>query len=354
MRRCLVSLVGLVWSCALCAAPFTVEDLVRLKRISDPQLSPDGRWLAFVERETDLEANAGRTGLWLLELGRTRAAPQRLTAATTDTHPRWGPDSRTLYFLSARSGSAQVWRLVLPALEAQPVTQWPLEVTSLKVSPRGDRIAVSMEVFPDCESLPCTAARLEAASHAKATGRTYERLFVRHWDTWANGTRSHLFSAPLAAGRAGEPVDLSRTLDGDVPGKPFGDDDDYAFSPDGQRLVFSERLAARGEPWSTNFDLYEVAVAGGTPQNLTAPNPAGDIAPVFLANGDLAWLAQRRPGFESDRYHVMLRSAHGGAVRELAASWDRSGAHLAATPDGRALIVAADDLGQRTLFRIEP
>ncbi|MBV8783114.1 MAG: S9 family peptidase, partial [Gammaproteobacteria bacterium] len=121
-----------------------------------------------------------------------------------------------------------------------------------------------------------------------------------------------------------------------------------------QRLVFSERLAARGESWSTNFDLYEVAVAGGTPQNLTAPNPAGDIAPVFLANGDLAWLAQRRPGFESDRYHVMRRSAHGGAVRELAASWDRSGAHLAATPDGRALIVAADDLGQRTLFRIEP
>ncbi len=173
MRRTLLALLGLLFSCALSAAPFTVEDLVRLKRVTEPQVSPDGRWLAFVERETDMDANAGRTGLWLIELGRAGATPQRLTSPASDTHPRWAPDSRTLYFLSARSGSSQVWRLVLPSLEAQPVTQWPLEVTSLKVSPRGDRIAVSMEVFPECDSLGCSAARLSAAAHAKESGRQH-------------------------------------------------------------------------------------------------------------------------------------------------------------------------------------
>ncbi|MBV9622231.1 MAG: S9 family peptidase [Gammaproteobacteria bacterium] len=354
MRRLIVPVLGLWWCAVAVGAPFTVEDLVRLKRITDPQVSPDGHWLAFVERETDLEANAGRTGLWLLELGRAGASPQRLTPATTDTHPRWAPDSRTLYFLSARSGSSQVWRLALPSLEAQPVTQWPLDVTSLKVSPRGDRLAVTMEVFLDCEELGCSATRLSEAAHQKASGHLYQRLFVRHWDSWDNGTRSHLFTAPLSAGRAGAPVDVARGLDGDVPSKPFGDDEDYAFSPDGQRLVFSARVAARGEPWSTNFDLYEVHAAGGAaPVNLTTDSPAADVAPVFLTNGDLAWLQQRRPGFESDRFHVMLRRAHGGAVRELAAGWDRSVAALAATPDGRSLIGAADEEGQHALFRIE-
>jgi dipeptidyl aminopeptidase/acylaminoacyl peptidase len=120
--------------------PFTVEDLVRLKRVSDPEVSPDGHYVAFVLRETDMAANKGRTALWLLDLAREHALPQRLTSsAGSDSSPRWGPDGRTIYFLSTRGGSSQVWRLALQGGEATRVTDYPLDVGSLKVSPRGDR-----------------------------------------------------------------------------------------------------------------------------------------------------------------------------------------------------------------------
>jgi len=337
------------------AAPFTPEDLVVLKRVSDPQVAPDGRHVAYVQRETDLEANKGRTSLWLLDLARS-APPLRLSdGKANDSSPRWAPDSRTLYFLSERSGNSQVWRLSLATGEARRVSDYPLDVGSLKVSPRGDVLALSMAVFPDCPDLACTRARLDAKEKNKATGRVYDRMFVRHWDTWSDGTRSHLFSARLGAdGSAGVPVDVSSGFDADVPRKPFGGDEDYAFSPDGATLVFSARIAGRTEPWSTNFDLYQVPVGGAaSPINLTAANPADDGQPVFLPNGDLAWLAQDRPGFESDRYQVMMRSARTGAVRALTASWDRSVGRLGVTADGQHLLATVDDLGQHALYSID-
>jgi dipeptidyl aminopeptidase/acylaminoacyl peptidase len=197
------------------ARPFTIEDLMNVKRLSDPEVSPDGRYVAFVLRETDLAANRGRTDIWLLELGSRDAEPRRLTrTADNDSNPRWAPDSRTLYFLSERSGSSQIWRLTLDGGEAIRVSDYPLDVSALELSPRGDRLAFGMEVFPDCRNLACTRERLDAAEKSEASGRTHQRLFVRHWDTWKNGTRSHLFSAALAPdGTAGPPVDLSGALD---------------------------------------------------------------------------------------------------------------------------------------------
>ncbi|HYX75284.1 MAG TPA: S9 family peptidase [Steroidobacteraceae bacterium] len=335
---------------------FTVEDLVVLKRISDPQVSPDGRLLVFVQRETDLAANKSRTSLWLMALA-PGARPQQLTdAGGGDSSPRWAPDSRTLYFLSTRSGSQQVWRIVLTDAEARRVTDFPLEVGSLRVSPTGRSIAVSMEVFPDCPTLACTRERLDTRARTKSNGRLYERLFVRHWVRWADGTRSHLFSvAADAAIPTAAAVDVMRGFDADVPGKPFGGDEDFVFSPDGRSLVFTARIAGHEESWSTNFDLYQVPVQGNAaPVDLTADNPAWDAQPVFLANGDLAWIAQERPGFESDRFHIVVRRARSGAVSALTADWDRSVARLASTPDGRSLLAAVDELGQRVLYRVDP
>src|SRR6266481_2669161 len=176
--------------------PLSADDLVRLRRLTDPKVSPDGHYVAFVLRETDMDANRGRTDIWLLDLTQKSAAPRRLTTSpANDTSPRWAPDSRTVYFLSGRSGHSQVWRLSLAGGEAARVTDYPLDIGSMTVAPHGDQIAVSMEVFPDCVDLPCTKDRLEVPAKDKATVRIYDRMFVRHWDTWSNGTRSHLFTA---------------------------------------------------------------------------------------------------------------------------------------------------------------
>ena len=338
-------------------APFTAQDLVALQRVSDPQTSPDGRHVAFTIRATDVEANRGRTDIWLLDLADKAAKPRQLTRdPANDSDPRWSPDGRTIWFLSARSGSTQVWRLSLDGGEAVQITDLPLDVGSLKPAPDGTAIALSMEVFPDCADLKCSKDRLDAAAKNKATGQTYDQLFVRHWDTWRNGTRANLFVVRLGIdGRAGTPTNVSGSLNADVPSKPFGGDADYAWSPDSKRIVFSARVAGRSEPWSTNFDLFEIAADGaGKPQNITADNPAWDAQPVFLANGDLAWLAMQRPGFEADRFHVVLRDQLSGKQRPLTDNWDRSVSQLGTTADGRSLLATADEVGQLALFRINP
>jgi dipeptidyl aminopeptidase/acylaminoacyl peptidase len=365
IRLGLLALAGVIAAPALGNAAFTADDLVRLHRISDPQLSPDGRYVAAVLRTTDMQANQGRTHLLIID--RTAMSPiARPLAWTTanDWSPRWARDGRMLYFLSMRSGTAQVWRIALSGSAPAQVTDYPLDIGYLKLSPAGDRIAVSMAVLPECADLKCTKDELAALRQGGAasgrptgsTGRAYTQLFVRHWDTWSNGTRSHLFVAQIQSdGRAAAPIDISKPLDADVPSKPFGGDEEYAFSPDGAHIVFAARIAGRDEPWSTNFDLFEAAVDGATaPVNLTQANPAADTQPVFLKNGDLAYLAEDRPGFESDRFHVVVRDARTGSAHALTAGWDRSVLRLGATADGGTLLATAADGGQEALFAIDP
>jgi dipeptidyl aminopeptidase/acylaminoacyl peptidase len=248
-----------------------------------------------------------------------------------------------------------VWRLSLAGGEASRVTDYPLDIGSLKVSPDGNRIAFSMEVLPECGDLRCTHDKLAAREKNKATGRVYDRLFIRQWDTWYDGSRSHLFVARINAdGKADTPLDLSKSLDADVPSRPSGGDEEYAFSPDSNTLVFSARISGRTEPWSTNFDLYEVPVDhAAQPKNLTEANPAWDTQPVFLKNGDLAYLAMDRATFEADRFHIRLRDAKTGTNKPLTASWDRSVSQLHASGDGRKLLATADDIGQSALFSID-
>jgi dipeptidyl aminopeptidase/acylaminoacyl peptidase len=338
------------------AEPFTARDLVALERVSDPRLAPDGRTVAYQLRQTDHDANKGVNSIWLLDLSQKDAVPRR--AASDSNTPRWSMDGR-LYFLSARSGSQQVWRLDARGAEAEQVTRLALDVGAFRLSPDGRKVAVALEVFADCKDLACTAKRLEAKEKSRAKGVTYDGLFVRHWDTWKNGTRSQLFLVDLAA-PAAEPKLLTRGIDGapfdgDVPTKPFGGDEEFSFSPDGRSVFFTARIAGKTEAWSTNTDIWRVAANGsGKPQNLSAPNPGYDVSPIVSPDGKtLAWRSMKRAGFEADRNRIMVRDLAGGAAREVAADWDRSPGAMAWSADGRMLYATADDLGQTPLFAIE-
>ena len=335
--------------------PFTVRDMVRLERISDVAASPDGKRIVYTQRSTDMEANKGRTGIFMLEVGKRPAQPQRMTDGAFDANsPEWSGDGRIVYFLSDRSGTTQVWSAV-PGAEPVQLTQLPLDVGSFRVSPRGDRLLVSIEVFLDCADLACTKRRLDANAKNPATGVLYSQLFIRHWDTWSDGRRSQLFSLSLSPSGTGqaEPVNLSGGL-GDVPGKPFGGHEDYAFSPDGAQVAFSVRPMA-GEPWSTNFDVYLVPADGSTlPRNVTADNKAWDAQPAFSPDGtQLAYLAMDRPGFEADRFHLVLLNLQSGTRKPLTQSWDRSVTSFQWAQDGRALFATTDHLGQRPLWSID-
>ena len=344
------------------AQPFTVQDLVRLERISEPSVAPDGKRIAYTLRTTDMESNKGRTAIWLLDTRKRNAQPERMTdVAATAGSAEWSADGNSLYYLSNRSGSNQVWRVRArgdaPRDDAVQVTHLPLDVNSFRVAPKGDRILVSLEVFIDCPDLACTKQRLETAAHSAARGVLYDKLFVRHWDAWSDGRRSQLFGLALDdAGLAnGTPLLLSAGIDGDVPGKPFGGREDFAFSPDGREVAFSVRAVSIGEPWSTNFDIYLVAAdGGGTPQNLTADNPAWDGQPAFSPDGSqLAYVAMERAGFEADRFHLVLLNLKSGRKLPLTQNWDRSISSFAWSPNGKTLIATTDHLGQHPLWAID-
>jgi dipeptidyl aminopeptidase/acylaminoacyl peptidase len=338
--------------------PFDVRDLVAMDRVADPRLSPDGTQLVFQVREADVAANKASTGLWLRSMDRQGKARRITAAGVNSVAPRWAPDGRSLYFLSSRSGSMQVWRLDLAGGEARQASDFALDVGSFVLAPDGKRIALSFEVFAECAAdLACTKKRLDDKAAGKASGQLFEQLFIRHWDTWADGRRSQLFVADLdAQGVASSTlVHVSRGIDGDVPSKPFGDDSEYSWRPDGGALAFSVRIAGRDEPWSTNFDIY-LAPADGSeePTNLTRANLAWDAGPLFSADSrTLYYRAMKRPGFEADRLAVMAMDLATRATREIAPGWDRSADSLLLSADGRSLYAVSNDLGHTPLFAID-
>jgi dipeptidyl aminopeptidase/acylaminoacyl peptidase len=353
--------------------PFSVHDLLAMDRISEPQVSPDGRWIVFVVRQTDLEANCGRTDLWLVQTNGSNL--RRLTShPEADSNPCWAPDSNTIFFISGRSGSSQVRRIKIDGGEAEQVTNLstrlgstelaevktgqPLDVGNLIVSHDGKYLAFTMDVFPDCNAA-VTKTRLEETKKKKSTGQIYDHIFVRHWDTWKDvgdppgrSRRSHLFTMPSEGGEA---IDVMRGMDADSPSKPFGGPEEITFSPDCTGIIFTARDAGREEPWSTDFNLYYAPVDGSAvPKCLTGQNKAWDTQPVFSPDGKtLAYLAMSRPGYESDRFRIVLRSWPQGQERVLTEKWDRSPSSICWSPDSKTIYAIVADIGNTSLFAID-
>ena len=354
--------------CLLAALPslaaargLDVRDLQKLDRVSSPVLSPDGSTVVFAKRIVDADVVKASSSLWVRNLlTRDMAPPKRLTPEGWNVNsPSFSPDGKTVYFLSAKSGTQQLYALPLVGGAPRQLTAFALDVVSYKVSPDGTRVLFSTDTFADCKAdFACTKKTLDDTAAKKSSGVVYDGLFVRHWDTWADGRRSRLFVAALPEGKA-KPVasatSLTDRLDGDAPSKPFGGADEYTWSPDGASVVAAIRVAGKGEAWSTNFDLYQVAADGSSaPVNLTASNPAWDTGPVFSADGKtLFYRAMKRPGFEADRFGLMAMDLATKQVREIAPSWDRSADGIVVSKDGATIYTTAQDVGQHPLFAVD-
>lgn len=348
---CLTVSVVFAADSSVATHPFSIDDMLAMDRISDPQVSPDGEQIVFVLRKTDLDANRGRTDLW--QVGVDGENLRQLTShPENDYNPRWSPDGKSVLFLSARSESSQVWKIRTDGGEARQITKEPLDVGNLIVSPDGRRIAFTMEVFPDCGTSQCTKNILAKNETKKSSGMIFDKVFIRHWDTWKDGRRSHLFVMPSSGGNA---LDVMHGMDVDTPSKPFGGPEEITFTPDGKELVFSARDAGRKEAWSTDFNLYRVPFDGSTkPLSITDSNKAWDTSPVFSNDGKtLAYLAMAKAGYESDRFRIVLRDWASGKERVLTEGWDRSASSICWSADGKTIYTTATNLGQKSLFAID-
>ena len=336
------------------------RELASMDRYSAPTLSPDGRVVVFAKRVVDFDANKSSTSLWVENLAtRDSAPPRRLTPEGWSVNtPRFSPDGKTVYFLSAKSGSQQLYAIPVSGGSPRQVTSFDSDIGDYKLSPDGKRVAFNAEAFPDCAAdFACTKKRADDTGKRKATGVVFDRMFIRHWDAWNEGKLNRLFVATLPA--AGKTVDsatlVGADVAGDVPSRPFGDASEYTWSPDGKSLLFTARNADRVEPWSTNFDLYLAAADGsGAARNLTQSNPAWDTAGTFSPDGRaLYYRAMKRPGFEADRFALMAMDLASGSTREIAPKWDRSADGIELSKDGRTIYTTAGDMGEHPLFAVD-
>jgi dipeptidyl aminopeptidase/acylaminoacyl peptidase len=337
---------------AQAARPMTIDDLLAIKGVADPQLSPDGSMVVYVVSEIDRSTDKTNSSLWLVSA--SGGEPKRLTTTPgTNNHPRWSPDGKTIAFVSSRGGSSQVWLLPIDGGEPRQLTKLPIDVSGPIWSPKGDRIAFTAEVYPN-QTPEQTAAKDKEKEAAKSKVRAYDRLMIRHWNAWDEGKRSHLF---FASAQSGEAKDLTPKLEVNTPPAPFGGSTDYAWSPDGMELAFTAE-PDRDAAWSTNTDIWVVPTDGSEPKNLTEANKGADGQPAYSPDGTwLAYVSQARTGFESDQWVLKVRYRATGAGAELTKSLDRPVQSFAwgpKPPRGTDPIFAViDDMGTEPIAKVE-
>ncbi len=334
------------------AKGLTIDDMLAMQRVSDPQVSPDGKQIAFSVRDTDLAANRGRFDLWLV--GTDGSGQRRLTShPENDTDPRWSPDGKFIYFMSARSGSSQVWRIAVAGGEAEQVTKLPLDLNGYTLFPDGRRLIVAIDVYPDAKTLADTVKKDEARDKSKVKAQAYDSLLFRHWDQWEDGKFSHVFVWDPS--KPDDAKDLTAGQATDSPTHPFGGMEEIDISPDGKQVAFVARVAGRQNAWQTNTNVFLVAADGRSkPVDLTSTNPAYDFTPSFSPDGK--WLAltqMKRAGYEGDRQRLSVIEVATRKTRVLTESWDRSAGDVQWSADGKTIYTDSDNIGNHSLFAID-
>jgi len=346
-----------------------VDDLFQIRRIADPQISPDGKQVVFVVTTVNLEGNSTSSNLWLADVARPETARQLTTTPKKDLNPRWSPDGKRILFQSTRSGSMQLWVIDLSGGEARQLTSISTEAATGVWAPNGKSIAFVSAIWPEYSHKPFAESdklnkdRAEANEKNPVKAKVFDRLFFRHWDSYVENKRQHLFviSFDPAEGTAGEPKDVTP---GDRDAYPtsmtFSVGDDFCFSPDSSHLIFTA-VPVENEAWNTNHDLCRVPVTGGTPTwDALTKNGAADGAPAFSPDGKwLAWRAQAVPGSEADRWVAWIAPCEPSGKltsepRALTADLDRSveGIHWTKTGADQLVVFSAEDGGVSKIFTV--
>ncbi len=324
----------------------TFDDLIGMGRISDPQYSPDGKWIAFVVTYHNKVENTTNSNIYLIAAngGDVR---QLTSAKRSNSNPRWSPDGKQIAFVSTRDGQSQIWTISLEGGEAKRVSSISTGVSGMQLSPDGKWFAFASEVYPDCPDDDCNKAREEAAENSKVKAKIFDRLPYRIWNRWKDGKRSHLFVMPVAGGKV---IDLTPG-DYDTPPIDLGGAWDYAFSPDSKEMVFTRNM----DPMiaiSTNNDLFVVPVTGGPAKNITE-NPGNDSQPLYSPDGKfIAYRKMERAGFEADRNQLVLYERATGRHINLTEQVDYSVHDVVWSPDSKVLYFNADDNGNESIFRV--
>jgi len=320
--------------------PLTVETMLRIARIGEPALSPNGRLVAFTVTTPDVAQNTKPQQIYVVAVD--GGTPRQLTQeGTVNERPRWSPDSRQIYFVSNRGGSQQIWVMDADGSRARQITHLSTEAGGLLVTPDGRRLVFLSSVYPVCaEDDVCNKRKLDEEAQSKVKARVITSLLYRHWNEWQGERRQHLMTINVDGT---EVKDLTPGLR-DVPPFSLGGPDDYAISPDSSELAFV--MNADPEPaLSTNSDIYTVSLDGGDPRKITAGLGA-DNSPQYSPDGKLlAFRSQVRAGYESDRWRLLVLDRATGRSTNLTEGLDRWVGSFTWSPDSTRLFFTVEDRG---------
>jgi dipeptidyl aminopeptidase/acylaminoacyl peptidase len=328
--------------------PITFDDMIKLHRVSAPQVSADGKWAAFVVSTPDMEANRNASNVWIVST--TGGEAMQVTQSGHDGSPAWSPDGKTLAFLTSRDGNSQVYLLSMEGGEAKKVTTLSTGADLFRWSPDGKTIAFTSAVYLDCKDDACNSKRDEEKEKSKVKARIYDHLLFRHWDHWSEGKRSHLFVMPVDGNTSAR--DLTPAADYDIPPDERGEVSDFAFSPDGKEICYTA-VPDKVEAISTNGELFIVPVAGGEPKKITT-NPGFDGNPVYSPDGQyIAYHAQLTAEYEADRWRLMLYDRKSGKIENLSEAFDRSVTNLSWSPDSKTIYFLGENETLEPVYAME-
>ena len=326
---------------------FTIDDLLKVRRVSDPQVAPKGDLVAFTITDVDRVANKGTTQIYVVPLsgGETRQL-------TNDEHssasPRWSPDGEKLAFVSARDGEDQIWTIDVSSGALKKITSISTGAGDPVWSPDGNWIAFVSDVYPECKDDACNKRIADQRAQSKVKPHVTDRLLYRHWKSWKDGMRTHIF---VVSTQGGEARDLTP---GDYDAPPFslGGMTDYAFSSDSKELAYASNHD-KVEATSTNGDIWIVSVRGGAAKNITTANHSYDGSPRFSPDGRfIAYRSQTIPGFESDRFRLMLYDRRTGRAQSLTESLDSWVDEFTFSPDSQTIYLTAEERGKAPIYSV--
>ncbi len=328
--------------------PISFEDFIRIKRVSDPQISPKSDLIAFVVTEMDKEKNSSNSDIWIVPL--SGGAPWRLTSnPKADYRPRWSPDGKRIAFISTRGGSPQIWMIDPKGGEAYQVTQLSTGASGVIWSPSGLHFAFTSSVYPDCPDDDCNKKRNEKIAKSAVKAKVFHQLLFRHWNSWQDEKRSHLFITPAGGGKA---IDVTPG-NYDTPPISLGSAHDYTFSPDGKYICFVRNTDPElNISLGTNNDLFISPIEGGTIRQITS-NKANDNSPHYSPDGRyIAYRAMARPGFEADKYSLFLYDLNNQKTSNLTEKLDISVNDILWSPDNSTVYISFQEKGRISLGKI--